>query len=96
MSRSLTDFVRIIELFDKHSISFVSVTQSFNTANSMGRLMLNVLFSFAQYEREITAERIKDKIDASKKKGMWMGGNMPLGYDSDDKKLIINTSKNQK
>ncbi|MCK0127511.1 recombinase family protein [Erythrobacter sp. F6033] len=81
LTRSLTDFSRIIETFDKAGTSFVSVTQSFNTKDSMGRLMLNVLLSFAQFEREVTGERIRDKIAASKAKGMWMGGNVPLGYD---------------
>jgi len=81
LTRSLTDFSRIVEIFDKAETSFVSVTQSFNTTNSMGRLMLNVLLSFAQFEREVTGERIRDKIAASKAKGMWMGGNLPLGYD---------------
>jgi site-specific DNA recombinase len=81
LTRSLTDFSRIIEVFDKAGTSFVSVTQSFNTTDSMGRLMLNVLLSFAQFEREVTGERIRDKIAASKAKGMWMGGTLPLGYD---------------
>ncbi|RYE08099.1 MAG: recombinase family protein [Hyphomicrobiales bacterium] len=77
LTRSLTDFARLAETFDKHGVSFVSVTQQFNTTTSMGRLMLNVLLSFAQFEREITGERIRDKIAASKKKGMWMGGPTP-------------------
>lgn len=81
LTRSLADFARIVEVFEKAGCSFVSVTQSFNTANSMGRLMLNVLLSFAQFEREVTGERIRDKIAASKAKGLWMGGNLPLGYD---------------
>ena len=81
LTRSLPDFARMVELFDKHEVSFVSVTQAFNTTNSMGRLTLNVLLSFAQFEREVTGERIRDKIAASKAKGMWMGGNLPLGYD---------------
>ena len=81
LSRSLADFARLAELFDAHGVSFVSVTQQFNTTTSMGRLMLNVLLSFAQFERELTGERIRDKIAASKKKGLWMGGNVPLGYD---------------
>lgn len=84
LSRSLADFVRLIELFDKTEVSFVSVTQQFNTSTSMGRLTLNVLLSFAQFEREVTSERIRDKIAASKKKGMWMGGLVPLGYDRVD------------
>ncbi|MDF2367760.1 recombinase family protein [Sneathiella sp.] len=90
LTRSLADFSKIIENLDKHDVSFVSVTQAFNTTSSMGRLTLNVLLSFAQFEREVTAERIRDKIAASKKKGMWMGGNLPLGYDVADRKLVIN------
>ena len=90
LTRSLMDFSKIIETFDARDVSFVSVTQQFNTANSMGRLTLNVLLSFAQFEREVTAERIRDKIAASKKKGMWMGGPLPLGYDVKDRKLLIN------
>ena len=90
LTRSLMDFARIVEALEAMSVSFVSVTQQFNTANSMGRLTLNVLLSFAQFEREVTAERIRDKIAASKKKGMWMGGLPPLGYDVNDKKLIAN------
>ncbi|MFN4283116.1 MAG: recombinase family protein [Alphaproteobacteria bacterium] len=93
LTRSLTDFARLAELFDKHGVSFVSVTQQFNTTTSMGRLMLNVLLSFAQFEREIAGERIRDKIAASKKKGMWMGGSVPLGYDWKNKKLIINEAE---
>jgi site-specific DNA recombinase len=81
LTRSLADFARMVELFDRHQVSFVSVTQAFNTTTSMGRLTLNVLLSFAQFEREVTGERIRDKIAASKAKGMWMGGNLPLGYD---------------
>ena len=88
LTRSLTDFTGIIETFDARRVSFVSVTQQFNTANSMGRLTLNVLLSFAQFEREVTAERIRDKIAASKKKGMWMGGPVHLGYDVKDRKLV--------
>ena len=90
LTRSLTDFAKIIEVFDKQGVSFVSVTQQFNTTSSMGRLTLNVLLSFAQFEREVTGERIRDKIAASKKKGMWMGGVAPLGYDVKDRQLIIN------
>lgn len=90
LTRSLTDFAKLVDVFDKHDVSFVSVTQAFNTTSSMGRLTLNVLLSFAQFEREVTAERIRDKIAASKKKGMWMGGNPPLGYNNKNKKLIIN------
>ena len=80
LTRSLADFAKLVELFDQHGVSFVSVTQSFNTTSSMGRLTLNVLLSFAQFEREVTGERIRDKIAASKKKGLWMGGVVPLGY----------------
>ena len=90
LTRSLTDFAKIIEAFDKQGVSFVSVTQQFNTTSSMGRLTLNVLLSFAQFEREVTGERIRDKIAASKKKGMWMGGVAPLGYDVIDRQLIVN------
>ncbi len=90
LTRALSDFARLVEVFDANHVSFVSVTQAFNTTTSMGRLTLNVLLSFAQFEREVTAERIRDKIAASKKKGMWMGGLPPLGYDNRDKKLIIN------
>jgi site-specific DNA recombinase len=90
LTRSLADFAKIIEIFDAHKVSFVSVTQHFNTTSSMGRLTLNVLLSFAQFEREITGERIRDKIAASKKKGMWMGGLVPLGYDCIDRRLVVN------
>ncbi len=90
LTRSLTDFARLVELFDAKQVSFVSVTQAFNTTTSMGRLTLNVLLSFAQFEREVTAERIRDKFRASKEKGMWMGGRPPLGYDIKDRHLIIN------
>jgi|HubBroStandDraft_6_1064221.scaffolds.fasta_scaffold00472_13 site-specific DNA recombinase len=90
LTRSLTDFAKIIEIFDSHKVSFVSVTQHFNTTSSMGRLTLNVLLSFAQFEREITGERIRDKIAASKKRGMWMGGFVPLGYDCVDRRLVVN------
>ncbi len=93
LSRSLADFVKIIDLFDQYDVSFVSVTQQFNTSSSMGRLTLNVLLSFAQFEREVTSERIRDKIAASKQKGMWMGGVVPLGYDVIDKKLIVNNTE---
>jgi site-specific DNA recombinase len=89
LTRSLADFAKLVELFDTHNVSFVSVTQSFNTTSSMGRLTLNVLLSFAQFEREVTGERIRDKIAASKKKGIWVGGNVPLGYKAEDRKLII-------
>ena len=90
LTRSLADFGKIVEIFDANGVSFVSVTQAFNTTTSMGRLTLNMLLSFAQFEREITGERIRDKIAASKKKGMWMGGNPPLGYDVGDRKLMVN------
>ena len=93
LTRSLTDFARIIETFDARGASFVSVTQQFNTANSMGRLTLHVLLSFAQFEREVTAERIRDKIAASKKKGMRMGGPVPLGYDVNDRRLVANRDR---
>jgi DNA invertase Pin-like site-specific DNA recombinase len=93
LTRSLADFAKMVELFDAHDVSFVSVTQQFNTTTSMGRLTLNILLSFAQFEREVTGERIRDKIAASKKKGMWMGGNVPLGYDVQDRKLIINRAE---
>ena len=89
LTRSLGDFAKIVEIFDKRKVSFVSVTQQFNTTTSMGRLTLNMLLSFAQFEREVTGERIRDKIAASKKKGMWMGGNVPLGYVVKDRKLLI-------
>lgn len=90
LTRSLMDFAKLVELFDKHQVTFVSVTQSFNTTTSMGRLTLNVLLSFAQFEREVTGERIRDKIAASKKKGIWMGGPVPLGYDLKDRNLLVN------
>jgi DNA invertase Pin-like site-specific DNA recombinase len=93
LTRSLLDFARIVEIFDGREVSFVSVTQQFNTTTSMGRLTLNVLLSFAQFEREITGERIRDKIAASKKKGMWMGGQPPLGYDVRDRKLVVNEAE---
>ena len=90
LTRSLADFAKLVELFDAHSVSFVSVTQAFNTTTSMGRLTLNVLLSFAQFEREVTSERIRDKIAASKRRGLWVGGMVPLGYESRDKKLVLN------
>lgn len=89
LTRSLTDFAKLVELFDKHGVSFVSVTQSFNTTTSMGRLTLNVLLSFAQFEREVIGERVRDKIAASKRKGLFMGGNVPFGYINRDKKLVV-------
>ena len=93
LTRSLADFARIVEQLEKSNASFVSVTQSFNTKTSMGRLMLHVLLSFAQFEREVGAERVRDKIAASKAKGLWMGGTVPLGYDAIDKKLVVNTAE---
>ncbi len=93
LTRSLADFARLVELFDEQKVSFVSVTQAFNTTTSMGRLTLNVLLSFAQFEREVTGERIRDKIAASKAKGMWMGGRPPLGYDAVGRKLVVNAGE---
>src|ERR1700716_4268485 len=93
LTRSLADFAKLVELFDAHGVSFVSVTQQFNTTTSMGRLTLNVLLSFAQFEREVTGERIRDKIAASKQKGMWMGGWVPIGYDRKDRTLTINETE---
>ena len=90
LSRSLMDFSKLVEVFDRNGVTFVSVTQSFNTTTSMGRLTLNILLSFAQFEREVTAERIRDKVKASRMKGMWMGGYVPLGYDVQDRKLVVN------
>jgi site-specific DNA recombinase len=90
LTRSLMDFSKIVEEFDRYGVSFVAVTQQFNTTTSMGRLTLNVLLSFAQFEREVTTERIRDKIAASKRKGMWMGGNLPLGYEVEHRKLVGN------
>jgi DNA invertase Pin-like site-specific DNA recombinase len=89
LSRSLMDFSKLVEVFDRNNVTFVSVTQSFNTTTSMGRLTLNILLSFAQFEREVTAERIRDKVRASRMKGMWMGGVPPLGYEVKDRKLIV-------
>ena len=93
LTRSLTDFAKMVEVFDACGVSFVAVTQQFNTTTSMGRLTLNVLLSFAQFEREVTGERIRDKIAASKQKGMWMGGLVPLGYDVHERRLAINQSE---
>jgi DNA invertase Pin-like site-specific DNA recombinase len=93
LTRSLSDFAKIVDVFDRHHVSFVSITQSFNTTTSMGRLTLNMLLSFAQFEREVTGERIRDKIAASKRKGLWMGGLPPLGYDVQDRKLVVNESE---
>src|SRR5664280_3453607 len=89
LTRSLADFAKLVELFDQHGVSFVSITQSFNTTSSMGRLTLNVLLSFAQFEREVIGERVRDKIAASKRKGIWVGGPVPLGYRSVGKKLEV-------
>jgi DUF2924 family protein/resolvase-like protein len=89
LTRSLSDFARMVEIFDEHRVSFVAVTQQFNTTTSMGRLTLNVLLSFAQFEREVTGERIRDKIAASKRKGMWMGGLVPLGYEVRERQLAV-------
>ena len=89
LTRSLTDFAKLVELFDAHGVSFISVTQAFNTTNSIGRLTLNVLLSFAQFEREVIAERVRDKVAASKRKGLWMGGGVPLGYINRDKRLVV-------
>jgi DNA invertase Pin-like site-specific DNA recombinase len=96
LTRSLSDFAKMVEVFDARGVSFVAVTQQFNTTTSMGRLTLNVLLSFAQFEREVTGERILDKIAASKQKGMWMGGLVPLGYDVIDRRLEVNQSEAQK
>ena len=90
LSRSLVDFTKLVEVFDANSVTFVSVTQSFNTTTSMGRLTLNILLSFAQFEREVIGERIRDKVAASRKRGMWMGGYVPLGYDVRERKLVVN------
>src|SRR5258705_4057510 len=95
LTRSLADFAKIVEIFDAKGVSFVSVTQQFNTTTSMGRLTLNVLLSFAQFEREVTGERIRDKIAASKRKGMWMGGVPPLGYTVENRKLVIVESETE-
>jgi site-specific DNA recombinase len=93
LTRALADFAKMVEVFDGYGVSFVAVTQQFNTTTSMGRLTLNVLLSFAQFEREVTAERIRDKIAASKQKGMWMGGIVPLGYEAKERKLLINPAE---
>ena len=93
LTRSLADFAKMVEVFDRHGVSFSAVTQQINSATSMGRLMLNVLLSFAQFEREVTSERIRDKIAAAKRKGMWMGGVPPLGYDVENRLLVINEAE---
>ncbi len=93
LSRALMDFAKLVEVFDAHGVTFVSVTQSFNTTTSMGRLTLNILLSFAQFEREVIGERIRDKVAASRARGIWMGGCVPLGYDARDRKLIVNDAE---
>jgi resolvase-like protein len=93
LTRSLADFAKLVEIFDARGVSFVSITQHFNTTTSIGRLTLNMLLSFAQFEREVTGERIRDKIAASKRRGMWMGGPLPLGYDVHDRKLVVNEAE---
>jgi len=93
LTRSLADFAKLVELFDDHNVSFASVTQPFNTTTSMGRLTLNVLLSFAQFEREIASERIRDKIAASKQKGIWVGGPIPLGYQTHDGEILVNEAE---
>ena len=93
LTRALSDFAKLVEIFDRCSVSFVSITQQFNTTTSMGRLTLNILLSFAQFERELIGERVRDKVAASKKKGMWMGGTVPLGYDAKDRKLVVNKAE---
>jgi len=95
LTRSLADFARLVDVFEKHDVSFVSITQAFNTTTSMGRLTLNVLLSFAQFEREVIAERIRDKIAASKKRGQWMGGLPPLGYDNIESREVMERGKPQ-
>src|SRR5436305_12364652 len=95
LTRALSDFAKLVEVFDRRGVSFVSITQQFNTTTSMGRLTLNVLLSFAQFEREVIGERVRDKIAASKKKGMWMGGMPPLGYDVEDRKLVVNDQESR-
>jgi site-specific DNA recombinase len=93
LTRALSDFAKLVEIFDRCNVSFVSITQQFNTTTSMGRLTLNILLSFAQFERELIGERVRDKVAASKKKGMWMGGTVPLGYDVKDRKLVVNKAE---
>ena len=95
LTRSLADFAKMVELFDAQRVSFVAVTQQFNTTTSMGRLTLNVLLSFAQFEREVIGERIRDKIAASKRKGMWVGGGLPMGYEVRERRLVVNHSQAQ-
>jgi len=93
LSRSLLDFAKLVEVFEAHEVTFVSVTQSFNTTTSMGRLTLNILLSFAQFEREVIGERIRDKIALSRARGLWMGGSIPLGYDARERKLVVNETE---
>lgn len=93
LTRALSDFAKLVDVFDRRGVSFVSITQQFNTTSSMGRLTLNILLSFAQFERELIGERVRDKVAASKKKGMWMGGTVPLGYDIKDRKLVVNNTE---
>ena len=93
LSRALMDFARLVEVFDRNNVTFVSVTQSFNTTTSMGRLTLNILLSFAQFEREVIGERIRDKVAASRKRGMWMGGVVPIGYDVKERKMVVNETE---
>ena len=93
LSRALMDFAKLVEIFDRNNVTFVSVTQSFNTTTSMGRLTLNILLSFAQFEREVIGERIRDKVAASRKRGIWMGGTVPMGYDVKDRKLVVNEAE---
>src|SRR3954447_3023916 len=95
LTRSLADFAKLVETFDAHSVSFVAVTQQFNTTTSMGRLTLNILLSFAQFERELAAERVRDKVAASRGKGKWTGGTVPLGYEARDKRLVVNKTEAQ-
>ena len=95
LTRSLTDFAKLVEIFEARGVSFVSVTQQFNTTTSMGRLTLNVLLSFAQFEREVAGERIRDKFAASRRKGMWMGGNVPLGYDVAGRRLVVSRGQDR-
>src|SRR5205085_9486529 len=90
LRRSLMDFAKLVQVFDRNQVTFISITQSFNTTTSMGRLTLNVLLSFAQFEREVIGERIRDKFAASRARGMWMGGHVPLGYEVRDRKLLVN------
>ena len=96
LTRSLTDFAKLVDLFDQHGVSFVSVTQQLNTTSSMGRLTLNVLLSFAQFEREVISERIRDKVAQAKAKGIWMGGAEPLGYELGDRELLVNPVEAEK